>query len=112
MLGRYLLALLLTLVIEGGIAYLVGFRTGEYQLAIAMTNMITNPILNYILLVLGNLGINVTVVFVILLEILVVVAEWQLLVYVFGDPRGKFLVTSVLGNTASFLIGILLFWTR
>jgi membrane-bound ClpP family serine protease len=112
MLGRYLLALLLTIAIEGAVAYLVGFRKREYQLAIAMTNMITNPILNYILLVLGNLGVDVTFVLVVILEILVVLAEWQLLVYVFGNPRGKFLVTSVLGNTASFLVGILLFWTR
>jgi hypothetical protein len=111
MLGRYLLALLLTLTIEGGIAYLVGLRKGEYLLAIAMVNVITHLILNYLLLVLGILGIEVTIVLVILLEILVVVAEWQLLVYAFGNPREKFLITSLLGNAASFLVGILLFGT-
>jgi hypothetical protein len=39
----------------------------------------------------------------------VVVAEWQLLVYVFRNPKGRFLVMALLGNTASFLAGMLIF---
>jgi len=51
--GRFLIALLLTVAIEGGIAWLFGFRTVSSQLAMAMINCITNPALNYVLLVLA-----------------------------------------------------------
>ncbi len=110
MLGRYLLTLFLTIAIEGGIAYLLGLRKGQYLLAVAFVNVITHVILNYLLLVLGYLNIDVTFLLIVTLELLVVVAEWQLLVYVFRDPKGRFLIVSILGNAMSFLIGILLFW--
>ncbi|MEW6404552.1 MAG: hypothetical protein AB1649_22375 [Chloroflexota bacterium] len=110
MLGRYLLALFLTLGIEGCIFYLLGFRKRQYMLTSAMLNLITHPILNYVLLFLSFLGIKVTIGLVTILEILVVITEWQLLVYVFGNPRGRFFITSLLANAASFLAGILLFW--
>ena len=110
MLGRFILALLLTLAIEGGVAWLLGLRTCQFLLAVTMINMITNPILNLLLLVLAYLGMEVTLLPVVLLEVLVVLAEWQLLVYVFGDPKGRFFVLSLLVNAASFLAGILFFW--
>lgn len=111
MLGRYLLALLLTLVIEGGIAYLLGLRKSQYMLAVALINVITHVILNYLILVLGYLGIDVTFVLIGTLEILVVIVEWQLLVYVFRGPKRRFLTISALANAMSFFIGLLLFWT-
>ncbi len=76
-----------------------------------MINVITNPILNYLLLVMGFLGIAVTLPLVFLLELVVVIAEWGLLVYAFGPPSGRFLILSVLANAASFLAGVLIFWT-
>lgn len=110
MLGRSLLALLLTLIIEAGVAYLLGFRTGRFLTALAAINVITNPALNYLLLVLAYLGTDISLARVILLEILVVVIEWQLLVYVFRSPKGRFLLLSIVANAASFFIGWLLFW--
>jgi hypothetical protein len=110
MLGRYLLALLVTLVVEGSIAYVLGLRTTQYMLAIIAINVATNVTLNYLLLVLGYLGISASFILIIALEIGVVVIEWQLLVYIFREPRRRFLAVSILGNTASFLIGLLLFW--
>lgn len=110
MLGRYLLALLLTLIIEAGAAYLLGFRTGRFLAALAAINVITNPALNYLLLVLAYLGREASFALIVFLEILVVIVEWQLLVYVFRSPRGRFLSISILANGMSFLIGLLLFW--
>jgi hypothetical protein len=110
MLGRYLLALLLTLVIEGGIAWLFGFRTGRFQLVVAMINVITNPALNVLLLLLAWLGVNVTLLLIIPLEIVVVAVEWGLLVYAFDAPKGRLLFLSLAANAASFLAGVLLFW--
>ncbi len=111
MLGRYLLTLLLTVTVEGGIAYLLGFRTRQSLLAVALINVITHVILNYLILVLGYLGITTTFAFIAILEILIVIVEWQMLVYVFHSPKGRFLILSALANAASFFIGVLLFWT-
>jgi hypothetical protein len=111
LLGRYLLTLLLTIAIECGVAYLLGLRTRQYLLAVVMINVITHVSLNYLLLVLGYLNIATTFGLIVALEIVVVLVEWQLLVYVFSEPKGRFLLVAVLGNATSFLVGILLFWT-
>ena len=111
MFGRYLLALLLTITIEGGVAYLLGFRKSQCQLAFAAINTITNLSLNYLILVLEYLNIHVTFMLIVLLEILVVMVEWRLLVYIFRNPKDRFLALSILANAASFFAGLLLFWT-
>ena len=110
MLERYLLAQLLTVAIEDGIAWLFGYRTARLLLAVAMINCITNPALNFLLLVLAWQGIKVTLFPVVLLEVLVVVVEWGLLVYVIGHPKGRLFFLSLAANTASFLAGLLIFW--
>jgi hypothetical protein len=108
-LGQYLLAFLLTLSLEGGVAYLLGLRTGKEMLVVAMANVITHPVLNYLLLLLTSLGFDVSRTLIVILEILVVVAEWQILLYVFSSPKWRFFMTSLLANATSFLIGVLLF---
>jgi hypothetical protein len=110
-LGGYLLALLLTVAIEGGIAWLFGFRTGRSQLGMAMINVMTNPVLNLLLLLLAWLGVQVTLLLVVFLEVSVVAAEWGLLVYVFGGPKGRRFALSLAANTASFLAGVSIFWS-
>ncbi len=110
MLGRYLLALLLTVAIEGAMAWCFGFRAWRAQLAVAMINCITNPALNLLLVALAWLGVNVRLPLVVLLEVGVVAAEWGLLVYAFGGPKRRLLALSLVANTASFLAGVLLFW--
>jgi len=111
MLGRYLLILLLTVTIEVGITYLLGFRTRQAMLAVALINVITHVILNYLLLVLVYLGMDTVFAFIAFLEVLVVLVEWQMLMYVFHGPNGRFLVISTLANGTSFFVGVLLFWT-
>jgi hypothetical protein len=112
MVAQYLLALFLTIAVEGGVAYLLGLRTRRHMLAIAAINTATHPILVYSLLVLGFLGLNVTLGVIVLLEILVVAVEWRLLVYLFGNPSGRLFLVSLLMNAASFMVGILLFWSN
>ena len=107
---RYLLALLLTVAIEDGIAWLFGYRTARLLLAVAMINCITNPALNLLLLILAWQGVEVTFFLVVLLEVLVVIVEWGLLVYVIGQPKGRLFVLSLVANAASFLAGLLIFW--
>ncbi len=81
------------------------------MLAVVAINLITHPTLNYLILVFGSLSIKITFPLIAVLEILVVVVEWQLLVYMFRGSKGRFLITSLLANAASFFIGVLLFWT-
>jgi hypothetical protein len=107
---RYLLALLLTVVIEGGVAWLFGLRATWSQLSLAMINCITNPALNYLLLVLAWRGIAVTLPLVAALEVLVVLVEWGLLVYVFENPKGRLFTLSLAANMASFLAGVVIYW--
>lgn len=111
MLTRYLIALLLTVAVEGVVAYLLGFRRREFQLALAAINLVTNPMLNYSLAVLGYLGATVSLRLVVIFEIVIVFAEWGMLVYTFSEPRKRFLLISIVGNAASFGAGLLLFWT-
>ncbi len=108
--GRLLIALLLTVAIEGGVAWLLGFRTASSQLAMAMINCVTNPALNYVLLVLAWRGVSVTIPLLIPLEVLVVMVEWELLVYVFEKPKRRLFTLSLVANTASFLAGLLIYW--
>jgi hypothetical protein len=110
MLVRYLLALLLTVLIEGAVAWLFGYRAGRALLAVSMVNCLTNPALNFLLLFLAWLGVVVRLPLVLLLEGLVVVVEWRLYVYVFEQPKGQLLLLSLMANAASFLAGLLLFW--
>ena len=107
MLAKYLLALLLTVAIEDGIAWLFGYRTARLLLAVAMINCITNPALNFLLLLLAWQGVEVTLLLVVLLEVLV---EWRLLVYVIGQPKRRLFFLSLTANAASFLAGLLIFW--
>jgi hypothetical protein len=107
---RYLLALLLTVAIEGAIAWLFGFRAAQSQLSVAMINCITNPSLNFLLLVLAWRGVEVTLPLVTVMEVLVVMVEWRLLVYVFENPGQRLFYLSLVANMASFLAGVLLFW--
>jgi hypothetical protein len=107
--GRYLLALLLTVAIEAAVAWLFGFRAARSQLAVAMINCITNPSLNFLLLVLAWLGAAVTLPLVLFLEVMVVLVEWRLLVYVFGNPKGRLFSLSLAAIAVSFLAGAWLF---
>ena len=109
-LGRYLLALLLTIAVEAGVAWLLGLRTRRGMLAVVAINTLTHPLLNYAILVLGFLGSDLTLRTILLLEALVVVVEWRLLAYACGLPNVRSFMLSLAMNAASFFAGVLLFW--
>ena len=109
MLAGYLLALLLTLLIEGGVAFVMGLRTRQQMLAVVMVNLVTHPILHYTLLLLGQLGADVTLAIILGLEMAVAAAEGLLLVYMFGRPKGRLWLIALLANGASYLAGLVLF---
>jgi hypothetical protein len=70
----------------------------------------TNLLPDLLLVVLAAVGVSVSLPLISALEIGVVLAEWRMLVYTFGQSRQRFLVNSVLGNFISLSAGLLLFW--
>ena len=104
---RILLALVLTLVVECGLSLI--FRSKQLTYAVVACNLLTNPLLN-LLLLLFVLFFGAEYYFVVLgaLEILVVLGE-ALVIRALTDYRvPRALLLSLLFNTASFCAGLLL----
>ena len=107
-----LLALLITLVVEIGLAYILGVR-GTYNLVgILIINVITNTLLNGIMLPIEYLlsGYTVAIYSILaVLEILVVISEF--LYYKIDLEYKKIhpLLLSFILNAASFSIGLIVF---
>lgn len=97
-------------------AALLGLRTPKALFVVALVNLITNPLLTYLLLVAGHLagwGGRTPSGYVALLitgELVVVVAEWRMLLWALGGSPARMLRVSVAINAASALAGILLWW--
>lgn len=103
-------ALVLTILIEWIVAYLYGFRGRGELKAVALVNLITNPMLNYVLWVTAYYHIlEVDAAFVLALEISVVFAEWRLLLFALGGNSKKIFRLSVLMNLCSYLAGFFIF---
>jgi hypothetical protein len=103
-------ALLLTAAIEIVIAWLFGLRSKTDLLTILVINILTNPLLNYLILVNRYFDlIQLTQVLVWVLEVCVVLVEWRLLVYTFRLGTRKMLILSLVMNGFSYLAGLFLF---
>ncbi len=101
--------LLLAITVELSVALLIGFNSRKQLLAVILVNLITNPLLNYIL-VINRLFFSVTINFFVIgfLEIIVVVVEWLILWWAFKEnPRKLFLLACVM-NFASYVVGVLI----
>jgi hypothetical protein len=107
-------ALVLTIAIELAVVALLGGRTARELIAVALVNAITNPALNLTLLLLrGSLlpGLTPDVatlaewVFIGIAEVVIVLAEWRLLVWALRADSRTWLVRSVGMNVASFVFG-------
>jgi hypothetical protein len=106
-LGLFILALVLTILIEAGVAWLFGLRKKRELTVIILVNVITNPLLNYLVLV--NAFFHYFIQPQILsgvLEVLVVLAEWRILVWALSRGAGKMLLLSLVMNAFSFLAGL------
>jgi len=103
-------ALILTIVIEVGIAWLFGLRSKRELLTVLLINVITNPLLNYLITVNAYFHlVSQTNAFILCLEVVIVLVEWRLLVWVLRQSVKKMLVLSVVMNAASYLAGLLIF---
>jgi hypothetical protein len=103
-------ALILTVVIEVGIAWLFGLRSKRELLTVLLINVITNPLLNYLITVNAYFHlVSQTNAFILCFEVVIVLVEWRLLVWVLQQGIKKMLVLSIVMNAASYLAGLLIF---
>lgn len=105
---NYLISFLITLVIETTVAFLFGYKEKKFILAVFAVNLFTHPLLNYILILFASFDLPTNLLLITFLEVLVIIAEAKLLEYAFEEQ--KFLKLSIIMNTVSYLIGLILFW--
>jgi len=105
-----IIALLLTELIELTIAWLLGLR-GRDLMAIGLINVITNPVLNYLLLltmVIFHPAAIIMWVIVLLFEVVVVIIEAGLIGRFVMFRKIKPLSLSLILNIASFISGVII----
>lgn len=100
-LATRLLALILTVGLECAVAWLLKFRKKEELWAVVCVNVVTNPILNYLLWVLPHLSDWIWG-----LESLVVLVEWGLLCFALKGDVWKLLRLSFVMNVVSAVLGL------
>ena len=104
------LALVLTIIIESAVAWLFGLRSRRELLTIVLINVITNPLLNYLIAVNNSFSlISQTNILIWCLEVIVVFTEWRLLVWVLRQNSKKMLLLSFVMNACSYGAGLLIF---
>lgn len=110
LISSFLSALFLTIVIELAVVFFFGFRKKKEIIAIIFINLLTNPILNYLLLVNNHFSFFKPDLSIILfLEVIVVLTEWRLLVFSLQEESKKLLALSTAMNFCSYLVGVLIF---
>jgi hypothetical protein len=110
LISSYLLALFLTIVIELIAAFFFGFRKKIEIITIIFINLLTNPILNYFLLVNDYFSFfKSSLLIILLLEVVVVLVEWKLLVFALQEKPKKLLILSLVMNFCSYIVGVLFF---
>ena len=102
----YLLLLFLNLIIEIGVAHLLGYRTKEKILLIIIINFVTHPLLCYFLWISVCLNININNIVIFILEVVVIFIESFLLYFVIEKQYFNKLGLSLCINAASFFLGL------
>jgi hypothetical protein len=106
----YVASLVITITSEICVAILFGYRTELALRTIVLVNLITHPVLGYMVWVnayedIINMGVLVAI-----LEVLVVFVEWGLLYFVLRERPRRLLCLSLAANASSYGIGLVFFW--
>jgi hypothetical protein len=101
--------LVLAILVEWLVLYFFGFRGKNYFFIIVAINLVTNPLMNFFILMVQSLNLFAFNVFsLLLLELAVVAVEWRMLIYLaLGDAK-KMLAVSLVMNLCSFASGLIL----
>lgn len=108
--NNFLLPLILTILVEGLVGFLMGYKNKQLMQVIAAANAITNPFMNFIAVFILYLGLQEFFYWLILpLELLLIPIEWIILSYAIPDKRSEMLKLSAIMNISSFVIGLVIF---
>jgi len=105
----YFLTLILTIIIEVGVAILFGYRSYVAIRAVVLVNFISHPLINYLLWLDGYSGLVDYTTLLVVLEILVVFGEWGGIWLMLREDPKRLLVLSASMNVASFAAGLIWF---
>lgn len=103
----YLGIFLLNLTIESLVAFILGRRSKKDYLAVLAVNGVTHPVLTLLLMSGYRLGVY-SLGLVLVLEVVVVVVEWRLFVYMYRAEDKKLLIQAIAMNVVSYVIGVLI----
>jgi hypothetical protein len=103
-LRNYAVAFLLTVVLEVGVAWLLGYRKRAEVAAVFWVNVFSHPLVNFLIGIVGALrSAAVTPHEILLFEVGVVIAEWLLLCYALPErSKMRLLVLSLVMNCVSY----------
>jgi hypothetical protein len=101
-----LIPLTFTVLIESGIAFLCGEYRLRFYLAMLCINTLTNLPLNVFLGFCYGYGIPCIWTIIGICEVLVVVAEWYLLLFIFPKEKKRMCLYALVMNVGSFFIGL------
>ncbi|MDR1960021.1 MAG: hypothetical protein LBQ54_13410 [Planctomycetaceae bacterium] len=104
----FLIPLSLTILIESAAAWLLGIRTILFYASMICINLMTNPPFCFFLLLFYRFN-NVPITLItVILEVMIVLIEWRLLVWVFPQKSKSMFGLSLTMNGSSYLIGVLI----
>ena len=106
-----LIILLLTLIIEIPVAWFLGVKKKKQIMSVVLVNVVTNPAINYCLIINNRLGpIIKNNIAIAILEILVVLIEGLLLSYIWPQKsKAHWFMISLTINLVSFCFSFILF---
>ena len=108
--SSYPIALLLAIVIEIPVALFFGYKKKLEIATIIFVNLITNPLLNYLLSVNKYFKlIQINTITIVFLEIIVILVEWLLLLFVLQQRSRRLLIMSAVMNFCSYIGGVIIF---
>lgn len=106
----WLIALLLTEIVEITVALLLGYRRPRQIAAVFVVNLITNPSVNFLVFLNDYFDlIQDRLLLVLFLEVAVILSEWAMLVIALRENKKSLLGLSFTMNTCSYLTGVLIF---
>lgn len=103
---NYAIAFTLTIVLEGAVALLLGYRKPTEIAAVFWVNVFTHPLLNFFIAASGLLrAVSVISMEVLFLEMGVVLVEWLLLSFALPrrSRRGLFILSLTMNSVSYFL---------
>lgn len=105
---NFLFALLATIYIEVIVGLLFGLRKKHEIISIILVNLITNPLMNFCILITEPTSNDPNFLQIVFFETVVILVEWLLLLFALKESPKKLFILSIVMNLLSFGAGYLI----